>query len=437
MPNFFLVAGATQLSVALLNVIIPAVAWLTTGIISATTVPATYFLGPGVVGITLATSAFSCFMARNKALDTVVAGIYVFSLLATTYSISSILMFISVIVRLATSNLLNTAVGALIFTLVTIAILCASMGVAIWVIYTARKMLLKSDSVQSVDNPDSPPTVAEPTNCLTDRTLAILEMSAGNLLVITPGVAIFFPSIQRLYCVLPLYAGSLLIASGMMGYDYTTKKRYALMLWSFVMTRLSLLLTTVAIAGTGFYLGITVGSGSTAPTNLALISLILLVSIYGFIISIVSLVVTRKRLGIVCSCNFNVKDMEFIFGVTMVVLGVVYAIVAAVGLVLFAARYFTIVGFFVACVEISFVVRSVLSASFSVECAVLTIVEFIAYLRLNPSSGLLVRGVAMMATILVFNIATFGVAVAATVKTGRKHQLCGISSQTGPSEAES
>lgn len=118
-------------------------------------------------------------------------------------------MLISVLVRLAISNLLTNATGALVFTIVTMGILCTSTGIAIWVIYKARKLLLKSDSVQSADDPNTPPSVAEPTNCLTDKKLAILEMTAGDLLIIAPGVAIFFPSIQRFYCVLPLYAGSL------------------------------------------------------------------------------------------------------------------------------------------------------------------------------------------------------------------------------------
>ena len=120
-------------------------------------------------------------------------------------------MFISILVRLAISNLLASATGALVFTIVTILILCASMGIAIWVVYRARELLLKSDSVHTVDDPDSPPTVAESTNCLTDKNLAIMEMTAGDLLIIVPGVAIFFPSIQRIYCVLPLYAGSLVM----------------------------------------------------------------------------------------------------------------------------------------------------------------------------------------------------------------------------------
>lgn len=120
------------------------------------------------------------------------------------------------------------------------------------------------------------------------------------------------------------------------------------------MTRLSLLLTLIAIAGVGFYLGITVRTSSATVTNVVLISIMLLVSLYGFIISIVSLVVTRRRLGIVCSCKFNVKDTEFIFGIIMVIFGLIYAIVSAVGLALFAARFFTIIGFLVGCV-VSFI----------------------------------------------------------------------------------
>ena len=115
------------------------------------------------------------------------------------------------------------------------------------------------------------------------------------------------------------------------------------------MTRLSLLLTLISIVGVGFYLAITLQLTYTV-TSIALTSAMLLVSLYGFAISIVSLVVTRRRLGIVCSCRFNVKDIEFIFGVTMVILGLIYAIVSAIGLALFAARFFTIVGFFVGCV---------------------------------------------------------------------------------------
>lgn len=80
--------------------------------------------------------------------------------------------------------------------------------------------------------------------------------------------------------------------------------------------------------------------------------------------------------------------------------------------------------------------RSILSASFSIGCAVLTIVEYVAYTRTSLSAALAERGLAMMITILVFNLATFAITVAAAVKTGRKHLLCYGNTSTSPTETE-
>ena len=81
--------------------------------------------------------------------------------------------------------------------------------------------------------------------------------------------------------------------------------------------------------------------------------------------------------------------------------------------------------------------RSILSASFSVGCAVLTVVEYVAYTRSTSlTPALAVRGLAMMITILVFNLATFAITVAAAIKTGKKHFLCRANNITSPAETE-